>query len=81
VVQEVRGILVIEMNQLFHNAAMMLTETLVMVGDKLSKIIGTKLTLLGRLSNEEYLMALTKLPNRPNHILVFFSLLPDRRLE
>ncbi|XP_031103550.1 uncharacterized protein LOC116007102 [Ipomoea triloba] len=32
-------------SQSFHNAAMMLSETLVMVGDKLSKSIGTELTL------------------------------------
>nr|GMC91205.1 uncharacterized protein LOC109184077 [Ipomoea batatas] len=63
-------------SQSFHNAAMMLSETLVMVGDKLSKSIGTELTLqekvqqldkeliqIDGLSNEEYLMALIKLPD------------------
>nr|GMC79630.1 DNA replication terminus site-binding [Ipomoea batatas] len=81
-------------SQSFHNAAMMLSETLVMVGDKLSKSIGTELTLqekvqqldkeliqIDGLSNEEYLMALIKLPDRPNQMLVFFSLPPERRLE
>nr|GMC80059.1 uncharacterized protein At2g29880-like isoform X2 [Ipomoea batatas] len=76
-------------SQSFHNAAMMLSETLVMVGDKLSKSIGTELTLqekvqqldkeliqIDGLSNEEYLMALIKLPDRPNQMLVFFSLPP-----
>nr|GLL29816.1 uncharacterized protein LOC109184077 [Ipomoea trifida] len=32
-------------SQSFHNATVMLSETLVMVGDKLSKSIGTELTL------------------------------------
>nr|GMC82556.1 uncharacterized protein At2g29880-like isoform X2 [Ipomoea batatas]GMC82557.1 uncharacterized protein At2g29880-like isoform X2 [Ipomoea batatas] len=81
-------------SQSFHNAAMILSETLVMVGDKLSKSIGTELTLqekvqqldkeliqIDELSNEEYLMALIKLPDRPNQMLVFFSLPPERRLE
>ncbi|XP_031117346.1 uncharacterized protein LOC116020915 [Ipomoea triloba] len=81
-------------SQSFHNAAMMLSETLIMVGDKLSKSIGTELTLqekvqqldkeliqIDGLSNEEYLMALIKLPDRPNKMLVFFSLPPERRLE
>nr|GMC86628.1 uncharacterized protein LOC109158421 [Ipomoea batatas] len=81
-------------SQSFHNAAMMLSETLVMVGDKLSKSIGTELTLqekvqqldkeliqIDGLSNEEYLMALIKLLDRPNQMLVFFSLPPEGRLE
>nr|GMD39344.1 DNA replication terminus site-binding [Ipomoea batatas] len=77
-------------SQSFHNAAVMLSETLVMVGDKLSKSIGTELTLqekvqkldkeliqIDGLSNEEYLMALIKLPDHPNQMPVFFSLPPD----
>nr|GMD47445.1 DNA replication terminus site-binding [Ipomoea batatas] len=81
-------------SQSFHNVAMMLSETLVMVGDKLSKSIGTELTLqekvqqldkeliqIDGLSNEEYLMALIKLLDRPNQMLVFFSLPSERRLE
>ncbi|XP_031120430.1 uncharacterized protein At2g29880-like [Ipomoea triloba] len=75
-------------------AAMMLSEKLESVGDKISKSLGTELTLQqkieqleGKLSEIEGLeyddkfMALIKLPEYPNQMLVFFSLAADQRLE
>nr|GMC53089.1 DNA replication terminus site-binding [Ipomoea batatas]GMD35815.1 DNA replication terminus site-binding [Ipomoea batatas]GMD84395.1 DNA replication terminus site-binding [Ipomoea batatas]GME20651.1 DNA replication terminus site-binding [Ipomoea batatas] len=75
-------------------AAMMLGEKLESVGEKISKSLGTELTLQqkieqldGKLSEIEGLayddkfMALIKLPEYPNQMLVFFSLAPDQRLE
>nr|GLL21949.1 uncharacterized protein At2g29880-like isoform X2 [Ipomoea trifida] len=74
--------------------AMMLGEKLKSVGEKISKSLGTELTLQqkieqldGKLSEIEGLayddkfMALIKLPEYPNQMLVFFSIASDQRLE
>ncbi|XP_031127707.1 uncharacterized protein At2g29880-like [Ipomoea triloba] len=81
-------------SQTFHTTAQKLSDTLVLVGDKIGKSIIIELTLQEKvqqldtelsqvdgLSNEEYLIVLIKLPDCPNQMLVFFSLPPHRRLQ
>nr|GMD12792.1 DNA replication terminus site-binding [Ipomoea batatas] len=74
--------------------AMMLSEKLESVGGKISRSLGTELTLQQKIEQlesklseieglpyDDKFMALIKLPEYPNQMLVFFSLKPDQRLE
>ncbi|XVF65853.1 hypothetical protein PTKIN_Ptkin09bG0284400 [Pterospermum kingtungense] len=78
----------------FIKATTLLTDKMVEVGEKLSQCVGTEMRLEKRaeeldvaldeiegLTEDEKDIALSKIPDHPSQMVVFFSLLPSRRLR